>query len=336
MSYVTVVPESVLAAASELGTVGSAISQANAAAAASTTRVVAAAQDEVSTAIAALFGSHGQEFQALSAEAAAFHSRLVAALTGGAASYLETEAANVLGLMGGGLAGQSAAAALSSAAAVAAGDGPFDFLLKLVEGLGRTIGAQVDRRIWLAGKAAEQALTQGILANGLKLAAKNGVEVFTDGKNFVLSGGRFPGLYSAERFLEIIENPRYASEQFFKVYTDLGLDAQFLRNLVGSQLEVVARGQGLAQSYIQRVGQQIYLIDTDVQGQIIRQFQGTEAQIRGLQLASQAYGDALRAIQHAEEEYLRQAEQFTRRLAEQAFKEAEIIVNEARIAGLIK
>ncbi len=87
MSYVSVVPETVAAAASNLANLGSTISAANAAAAAPTTSVLAAAQDEVSTAIAALFGSHAHQFQALSAKAAAFHDQFVQALTGGAASY---------------------------------------------------------------------------------------------------------------------------------------------------------------------------------------------------------------------------------------------------------
>ena len=99
MSYVTVVPEAVTAAASDLANIGSTISEADPAAAAPTTSVVAAAEDEVSTAIAALFGSHAQQFQALSAEAAAVHASSLQALTGGAASYVKAEAANVLGLM---------------------------------------------------------------------------------------------------------------------------------------------------------------------------------------------------------------------------------------------
>lgn len=40
---------------------------------------VYAAADEVSAAIAELFGAHGQEFQALSAQASAFHDRFVRA-----------------------------------------------------------------------------------------------------------------------------------------------------------------------------------------------------------------------------------------------------------------
>jgi len=59
-----------------------------------TTGVLAAAEDEVSVAIAALFSAHGQGYQALSAQAAAFHGRFVQALTGAAGAYTAAEAAN--------------------------------------------------------------------------------------------------------------------------------------------------------------------------------------------------------------------------------------------------
>jgi hypothetical protein len=51
------------------------ISTANAAAATPTAGVLAAAEDEVSEAIASLFSGHAQAFQALSAQAAAFHAQ---------------------------------------------------------------------------------------------------------------------------------------------------------------------------------------------------------------------------------------------------------------------
>jgi hypothetical protein len=94
MSYVTAVPEALDSAATDLARLGSTISAANTAAAVQTTGVGAAAEDEVSTAIAALFGTHGQEFQALSAQAGVFHDQFVQALIGGAQSYGATEAAN--------------------------------------------------------------------------------------------------------------------------------------------------------------------------------------------------------------------------------------------------
>ncbi len=85
MSFVIAAPEAVASAASNLASIGSTIGEANAAAAAPTTGVVAAAEDEVSAAIATLFSSHAQDFQALGAQAAAFHSPFVPALTGAGA-----------------------------------------------------------------------------------------------------------------------------------------------------------------------------------------------------------------------------------------------------------
>ncbi|MCV7089986.1 PE family protein [Mycobacterium interjectum] len=94
MSYLAVTPETVSSAASDLAGIGTSISAANAAAAAPITGVVAAAEDEVSAAIASLFSRHGQQFQALSARAAAIHGRLVQALTSAGNSYAAAEAAN--------------------------------------------------------------------------------------------------------------------------------------------------------------------------------------------------------------------------------------------------
>ena len=94
MSYVIAAPEMMAAAATDLAGIGSALSEANAAAAASTTRVIAAGSDEGSAAIASVFSVHGKAFQALSAQAAAFHSRFVQALNAGAGAYASTEAAS--------------------------------------------------------------------------------------------------------------------------------------------------------------------------------------------------------------------------------------------------
>ena len=94
MSYVIAAPEMMTAAATDLANIGSTLSEANAAAAAPTTAVVAAAEDEVSAAIASLFSSHGQQFQALSAQAAAFHDQFVQTLNEAGGTYAATEAAN--------------------------------------------------------------------------------------------------------------------------------------------------------------------------------------------------------------------------------------------------
>ncbi len=64
MSFVVVVPEMLSMAATDLASVGSALSAANTAAAAPTTSILAAAGDEVSAAVAALFSVHAHNYQA--------------------------------------------------------------------------------------------------------------------------------------------------------------------------------------------------------------------------------------------------------------------------------
>ncbi len=93
MSYVSVLPATLATAATEVARIGSALSLASAVAAAQTSAVQAAAADEVSAAIAALFSAHGRDFQALSARAAAFHHEFVQALAAGAGSYAVAEIA---------------------------------------------------------------------------------------------------------------------------------------------------------------------------------------------------------------------------------------------------
>jgi PE family len=95
MSFVIAAPEFVAAAATDLANIGSTISSANATALAPTTGLLPAGADEVSAAIVALFGSQAQAYQALSAQAAAFHDQFVEMLTAGAGSYASAEAANV-------------------------------------------------------------------------------------------------------------------------------------------------------------------------------------------------------------------------------------------------
>lgn len=83
------------AAASDLSGIESVLSAAHAAAATKTTAVMAAAGDEVSQAIAALFSAHGEKYQALGAVAAAFQAQFRQALTASAGAYANAEAANL-------------------------------------------------------------------------------------------------------------------------------------------------------------------------------------------------------------------------------------------------
>ncbi len=91
MSFVYVVPNTVAAAAGDLASIRSALSEATAAAG-PTTDVLAAGGDEVSTAISQLFGAHCQEFQVVSAQLRGFHDQLVRLMRAGAAAYASVEA----------------------------------------------------------------------------------------------------------------------------------------------------------------------------------------------------------------------------------------------------
>ncbi|MEK1224398.1 PE family protein, partial [Mycobacterium ulcerans] len=95
MSFAVVAPELMRVAASDLANIGSTLSAANAVAAAQTTAVQAAAADEVSTAIAALFGWHAQTYQSLSAQATSFHDQFVQTVASSGTSYWSAEATNV-------------------------------------------------------------------------------------------------------------------------------------------------------------------------------------------------------------------------------------------------
>lgn len=94
MSPLVVAPENVRVAAQGLAGIHDALAQATATAAAPTTAVLAAAEDEVSAGIAAAFGAFGQQYQSISVQAQVFHEQFVAVLNAGAGAYLGTEAAN--------------------------------------------------------------------------------------------------------------------------------------------------------------------------------------------------------------------------------------------------
>jgi hypothetical protein len=95
MSFMTIQPDMLAAAASDLSLIGSAISADNAAAGPITAFVPAAA-DQVSALTAAQFAGHAGLYQAVSAQAAAAHSMLVSTLSASAASYAAAEAPNAI------------------------------------------------------------------------------------------------------------------------------------------------------------------------------------------------------------------------------------------------
>lgn len=81
MEYLIAAQDVLVAAAADLEGIGSALAAANRAAEAPTTGLLAAGADEVSAAIASLFSGNAQAYQALSAQAAAFHQQFVRALS---------------------------------------------------------------------------------------------------------------------------------------------------------------------------------------------------------------------------------------------------------------
>ncbi|MCV7378193.1 PE family protein [Mycobacterium alsense] len=94
MTGLITVPETLAATAADVQGIGSAINTAGASAAGQTTGMVAAAQDEVSAAIADLFAAYGREYQAVLSQAEAFHAEFTRALTAAAGTYAQAEAAN--------------------------------------------------------------------------------------------------------------------------------------------------------------------------------------------------------------------------------------------------
>lgn len=94
MSFVRTLPEHLVAAASNLQSLGAALNVGSAAAAGPITAVVPAAIDEVSILTAAHFATHGQRFQELSAQASRIQATLAATLATNGVAYAETEAAN--------------------------------------------------------------------------------------------------------------------------------------------------------------------------------------------------------------------------------------------------
>ncbi|CAM4389916.1 PE family protein [Mycobacterium basiliense] len=146
MSFVVTAPEMVTAAAGNLAQIGSTIENAVAAAVGPTTQVATAAADEVSIAISQLFGTFGQEFQAISSQAAAFHADFVDLLNGGATAYLNAEIANAeqnlaSGPASGLMSGQIGAEIQAASGAIAGAPALRRFGAALVSGLSASSAA---------------------------------------------------------------------------------------------------------------------------------------------------------------------------------------------------
>jgi PE family len=94
MPSVTAIPELMQGAAQDLAGIGSTLAEATTSVSAPTTGIAAAARDEVSIAVAALFGEFGQKFQGVSAQAQAFHTQFVSLLSSSGGAYAGADMAN--------------------------------------------------------------------------------------------------------------------------------------------------------------------------------------------------------------------------------------------------
>jgi hypothetical protein len=109
MGFVIAEPPLMASVAAEIEGIGLTLSAANAAAAGPTSGLAAAAADEVSAAIASLFGSYGEEYQAIIAQFGALQSQFQQTLAAAATAYVDAEAAATAAL------GMAAAPALPAA-----------------------------------------------------------------------------------------------------------------------------------------------------------------------------------------------------------------------------
>ncbi|ORW91734.1 PE family protein [Mycobacterium sp. IEC1808] len=95
MSFLTAIPEELLAAAQQLEGIGNSLTAQNAGAAAPTTAIAPAAADQVSTLQAGIFSAYGTLYQQLATEAQAIQQQFVSTLGLSSGTYSSTEAANV-------------------------------------------------------------------------------------------------------------------------------------------------------------------------------------------------------------------------------------------------
>lgn len=82
-----------------LDKIGTDVAAATAAAAIPTAGVLGPAVDEVSTAVASLFGQFADEYQTLAEKAAAFHDQFTRTMGASAAAYQSTEAASAADML---------------------------------------------------------------------------------------------------------------------------------------------------------------------------------------------------------------------------------------------
>ncbi|ORV01043.1 hypothetical protein AWB93_07995 [Mycobacterium bohemicum] len=179
MSFVIATPELVESAATNLAGIRSSLAEAAANAAGPTTGIATAAQDEVSVAIASMFGNFGQQFQAVSAQAQSFHQQFVSLMNAGAGAYASAETANAAqtmlgGALDGGVLGSVGQAAGNvgaelNGAVAALGNG----------GLGGFVGGQIQTGAQAISNAiAGSPIGLGAVQTGGAAAAMSGISSF--------------------------------------------------------------------------------------------------------------------------------------------------------------
>ena len=94
MSFLTTIPEELLAAAAQLEGIGTSLTAQNAGAAGATTSIAPAAADPVSALQAGVFSTYGTMYQQLAAEAQTIQQQFVQTLGLSSGTYTATEAAN--------------------------------------------------------------------------------------------------------------------------------------------------------------------------------------------------------------------------------------------------
>ena len=114
MSGVIAAPEMLETAAGDVESIGSAINAGGVAAAGSTTGVLAAAEDEVSKAISALFSEYAHDYHAVLKQAATFHTEFTRALAAAGAAYTQAEAAATQVLLGSAQTGTNTSGAIGA------------------------------------------------------------------------------------------------------------------------------------------------------------------------------------------------------------------------------
>jgi hypothetical protein len=108
-----------------------------------------------------------------------------------------------------------------------------------------------------------------ILKNGVKLVATDGTAVYIDGQAFVKHVRVFANGELSPRLLHL--HPGLSARNIdIVIRNKLKLDdVNFVKALHGSQLHVLARGEGYAQTVLRAVSNELYRIEFDVAGRVL-------------------------------------------------------------------